>query len=260
MAASFHAFIDEAGDEGFRFLPNESGSSRWLVLSAAIFRNANALAPVQILRQARELLKREPKYVLHFRDLKHEHRVAYTGVMAKHKFMTASVLSYKQDIADPAPFQQEKNLLYKYLTRLLLERLSWIARDHRKANDGDGAVELIFSDRAAMSYENLRGYIDLLRTRDDVRIYWPAIKTENIRAVAHSKLAGLQVADAVASGLYNAVTMNQYGHSEPTYLNMLKPRIYRRNKVCFGYGLKFLSDPAALKEKMPHLDAAFKDL
>jgi hypothetical protein len=262
MPASFTAFVDESGDEGFKFLPNEGGSSRWLVLSAVIFRNSNALAPVRILKEARELLNKEPKYALHFRNLKHEQRVAFTGVIAKEKFLTVSVLSYKPDIPDPETFQQEKNLLYKYLTRLLLERISWVARDRLKEGDGDGTVDLVFSDRAAMSYEDLRGYIDLLRQQHaagaDIRIHWPAINTEQIRAVGHTKLAGLQVADAVASGLFFAVNLNQYGHHEPGYLHALAKHIYRHKQRTFGYGLKLISNVETLKGKMPHLSAAFE--
>ena len=32
--------IDESGDEGFTFLPNEQGSSRWLVFSALVIHKA----------------------------------------------------------------------------------------------------------------------------------------------------------------------------------------------------------------------------
>jgi len=38
MTSSFRVYIDESGDEGFTFLPDEQGSSRWLVLSALVFR------------------------------------------------------------------------------------------------------------------------------------------------------------------------------------------------------------------------------
>ena len=41
MTASFVAYVDESGDEGFKFLPNEQGSSRWFVLSALVVRKEN---------------------------------------------------------------------------------------------------------------------------------------------------------------------------------------------------------------------------
>ena len=49
MAASFTVYIDESGDEGFVFHPNEKGSSRWLVLSAVVFRKGNDLDAVHLI-------------------------------------------------------------------------------------------------------------------------------------------------------------------------------------------------------------------
>ena len=74
MTASFTIYIDESGDEGFAFHPNERGSSRWLVLSATVFRKQNDLDAVRLMREVREMLGKEPKKALHFRELKHEQR------------------------------------------------------------------------------------------------------------------------------------------------------------------------------------------
>jgi len=69
MTASFTVYIDESGDEGFVFLPNEQGSSRWLVLSAVVFRKENDLDAVRLLRQVRELLGKQNRQALHFRGI-----------------------------------------------------------------------------------------------------------------------------------------------------------------------------------------------
>lgn len=50
MTASFVAYVDESGDEGFKFLPNEQGSSRWFVLSALVIRKENDLQVDRYLR------------------------------------------------------------------------------------------------------------------------------------------------------------------------------------------------------------------
>jgi hypothetical protein len=47
MAASFVAYIDESGDEGFKFA---KGSSEWFVLSAAITRKRFDVATVKTSR------------------------------------------------------------------------------------------------------------------------------------------------------------------------------------------------------------------
>jgi hypothetical protein len=80
------------------------------------------------------------------------------------------------------------------------------------------------------------------------------IDPERIRAVEHSKLAGLQVADAVASGFHSALKVNRYGETEVGYLPHLKQTIYRHKTVSLGYGLKFWpEDVATIKTKAPEV-------
>lgn len=43
MTASFTVYINESGDVGFVFRSDERGGSRWLVLSAAMFRKSNEI-------------------------------------------------------------------------------------------------------------------------------------------------------------------------------------------------------------------------
>lgn len=62
MTHSFVAYIDESGDEGFTFLEDGSGSSRWLVLSALVMRKENDHLVVDTARKARELLRKPPKH------------------------------------------------------------------------------------------------------------------------------------------------------------------------------------------------------
>ena len=61
MPSSFTAYIDESGDEGFVFLPGEKGSSRWLVLSAVVFRKSKDLEAVRVMREVRTLLGKAPR-------------------------------------------------------------------------------------------------------------------------------------------------------------------------------------------------------
>src|SRR3712207_6275478 len=75
--ASFTVYIDESGDEGFVFQPNERGSSRWLVLSAVVLRKRNDLEAVRLMREVRQRLGKDSKKALHFRELRHEQRVPY---------------------------------------------------------------------------------------------------------------------------------------------------------------------------------------
>lgn len=260
MKSSFIAYIDESGDEGFVFNADGSGSSRWFVLSAAVIRHVNDLQMVSCVKEVREVLKKPPKTPLHFVDLKHEQRVPYIRRIGDLPIRTVSVLVYKPLINEPEKFQNTKYLLYRYATRMLLERISWLCRDHRRAGEGDGFVEVVFSNRSNMSYEDIRDYLSLLLRQSEanpqrVQIDRTVIDPGRIRSVEHSKLAGLQVADAVASGFHFAVKVNRYGETEPGYLPHLKKTLYRHQTQALGYGIKvWPEDYATIKSKAPEVE------
>lgn len=253
----FKVYIDESGDEGFVFNADGSGSRRWLVLSALIVRRSNDLQLVGLMRSVRELLAKRPNQQLHFSDLKHEQRVPYVRKIAGAPVRTVTILVHKPSIKEPEKFQSEKFLLYRYATRYLLERVSWLCRDQRTAKEGDGRADLIFSNRSSMSYEDLRGYLHVLKSQSDpmdVRIDWSVIDPESVRAVNHDQLAGLQAADAVASSFYYAVALNRYGEAEAKYASLLMPTVYQHKQSRLGYGLKFWpEDLGKLKSANPHL-------
>lgn len=248
MTASFVAYVDESGDEGFKFLPQNQGSSRWFVLSALVLRKENDLQVVELARQIRELLKKDHKKPLHFRNLKHEQRVPLARLIGQAQVRTVNVLIHKPSIDEAEVFQQQTYALYRYATRLLVERVSWLCRDHYRAGQGDGMVDMVFSNRSAMSYDELRGYLNNLKGSEagnNVRIDWNVVDPQRIHAVNHEQLAGLQLADAVASGVFFAVHQNPYGEVEDRYLRLMARTIYREKNRFEGYGLKFWCEDKA---------------
>ncbi len=120
MVASFVVYIDESGDEGFQF---DKGSSKWFVLSAAITHKATDLATVKLVDTVRATLGRKDNAPLHFRGLKHEHRLPFLHEIAQADLKTVSVFIHKPAIRNVELFQQ-RNRLYFYAVRLLLERIS----------------------------------------------------------------------------------------------------------------------------------------
>ncbi len=253
----FKVYIDESGDEGFVFRPDGTGSSRWMVLSAIVIRKENDMALVRLLSDVRQMLGKLPKQQLHFSDLKHEQRVPYIRKLASVPLRTISVIIHKPSIRDPEKFQAEKFLLYRYATRFLLERISWLCRDRANPEKGGVQAEVIFSNRSIMSYQDLRDYLLLLKDQSDpmdVRIDWSAIDPQLVSAVNHDKLAGLQVADAVASGIFYAVQPNRFGEAEDKYATLLSPTYYRHKDTVLGYGIKFWpEDLQKLETTNPHL-------
>ncbi|HVY23675.1 MAG TPA: DUF3800 domain-containing protein [Steroidobacteraceae bacterium] len=254
-AASFRAYIDESGDEGFVFKPDGTGSSRWLVLSAVIVRRENDLIVVKLMDEVRALLGRQPRKELHFVKLNHAQRIPYARAIGKASLRTVSVMIHKPSVQEPETFQAHKHRLYRYASRLLLERVSWLCRDHHIKGKGSGLADIIFSNRGQMSYEELRGYLCKLRENSaGVNIDWNFIDPAAVSAVQHSQMAGLQIADAVASGIFAALNPNQFGDTESRYLTELLPTVYRHQGQLLGYGLKFWpGDITVLQKNNPQL-------
>ena len=239
MSASFVVYVDESGDEGFSF---GWGSSDWFVLSAAITRKPRDLDTVKLVDTVRANLKKPAQKPLHFRDLRHEHRLVFVDAISQAALKTVTVLVHKPSLKEVEKFE-ERYRLYFCAVRHLLERVSWFCRDHRHPHDaGDGAAEIVFSNRSGMSYTDLREYMARLKRQSQVQdggINWAVINPEEITSYTAGKRMGLQIADAMASSFFYAVQPSQYGFIEGRYARMLKPVVYHREGRYLGYGLKF---------------------
>ncbi len=240
MTIGFRVYIDEAGDEGFKFSQPGKGSSQWFVLSAVVVRSECDVETVKLVDTVRVRLNKPPRSPMHFRKLKHEHRLPFVAAISSAPLRTISVLMHKPSIQEPEKFTSEPHMLYRYATRYLLERVSWLCRDHRR---GSGQLaKIFFSNRSCMSYDEMRRYLERLRERTGefgVRVDWSTFEPSQIEARPHDSLMGLQIADAVASSFYMACELTPQGFNEPRYALMLEPVQYRHEGECIGYGLKF---------------------
>src|SRR6185312_15879580 len=129
MTHSFLAFIDESGDDGMNKFrqPGRGGASRWLVISACIFRKAHDLSAVGWRDEILGLTGRRDRD-LHFYKLNHGQKLAAARYLAKRPMRAINVLADKTVI--PAGIYTYSNQLYFYMTRYLIERISWICRDY----------------------------------------------------------------------------------------------------------------------------------
>jgi len=250
MSHSFIAFIDESGDDGlsrFRQPGKNGGASRWLVVSAILFRRTNDLEAVRWRDEIMNLMPQKKRRDIHFKDMNHNQRVMAAQILSKKPIRSISVLSNKASIPE-ATFTQ-KNQLYFYLTRHLIERISWACRDLRPSvPEGDGRVAITFSRRGGMSYEQFGSYLRRLRNdlNTDTSIHWPMIDISGIQAKDHSTSASLQLADIVASSFAAAVEPDLYGNCESRYAELLKPIVYNKNSNYLSYGVKLLSSSATM--------------
>ncbi len=249
---SFRVYVDESGDEGFEF---RRGSSEWFVLSAVVLRTGTELATVKLVDDVRALLKKPERKPLHFRDLRHKHRVPYAKAIAAADLRAVSVLVHKPSLHEPETFR-ERFRLYFYTVRYLLERVSWYCRD-RRTTEGDGTAAIVFSNRSGMHYGELCEYLRRLEAKskvDDIRIHWPAIRADQVTALSSGKRMGLQIADAVASSFWYAAEVDQYGNNEDKYAAILKPVMYSYGGKYSSYGVKLWpKEVVASAASMPNL-------
>ncbi|MGY6661265.1 MAG: DUF3800 domain-containing protein [Glycocaulis sp.] len=246
MTHSFHAFIDESGDDGlsnFREPYRGGGSSKWLVIGAMVIRARHDLETVSWRDQINELLPDRRKRVLHFADLKHNQRIVAATKVAGMPVKFINVVACKPVI--PNGTYRDKNQLYFYMTRYLIERISWFCRDVRRSvPEGDGRVAITFSRRGGMQYDAFREYLRRLRGTDDqtVRIHWPVVDIDAVDAKDHGKLAALQLADIGPSAIAAGFEPDHYGNVERRYSEILRPVVYNRHGNYLSYGLKVVPD------------------
>lgn len=259
MAHSYVAYIDESGDDGlgvtFR-APGVQGASNWLVISAYLVRRSLDLDCVARRDEIVKGLPKKKTRELHFADLNHQQKLFAVQCLSQKPARAISILSNKTTI--PAGVYNDKNQLYFYLTRHLIERISWLSRDDRfnsKTKEGDGKVKIIFSRRGGMSYPDFKAYMLRLKADQTVQIHWPVIDINEIEAKDHSTRAGLQLADVIASAFASAVEPDNFGNCERRYAETLRPIVYQRYGNYQSYGVK----PLPWFHEMPGLTTDQKE-
>ncbi len=241
MVHSFVAYIDESGDEGFKFKPfPERASSEWFVISALMIPRSAEISELKKIDAIIKPIEKERKKVIHFSKLSHEQRIAVCHAIGNTNVRLISICIDKLKLQ--SDYLKVGYNFYFYYTRYLIERISWLARDRAAGFEGDGRVQLIFSNRNRMSYDDLRKYVDRLRLASDeagVSIHWASIDTSLIKSRAHADLVGLRAVDSVASGIRYGLELSHYGLCEDAYVELLEPRTYRYANRARSYGMKF---------------------
>ncbi len=227
MSSSFVVYIDESGDEGFSF---GIGCSEWFVLSAVVTLKAEDLETVRLVDRVRKALGRPDHRPLHFRDLRHEHRLPYMAEISRASLRVVTLLVHKPSMPDKDLFRRNSRL-YFHSVFDLLERVNLLCHEGRP-RQGDGTADVVFSNRSGMNYD------DLIESIRNARFEGGSIRHDQIYSHTSGRRMGLQIADAVASGFFKAVEPTEYGHTEDRYARMLRGVLYRKGNTCDGYGIK----------------------
>jgi hypothetical protein len=260
LSASWIVYVDESGDEGFRF---GRGSSSWFVLTAVLLARDRELEVVKLIDVVRDKINaaQQPHHQtparkpLHFRDLKHDPRKFYATQIGTAALRIVSVCVHKPDLAEAEIFHDESRL-YFYATRFLVERISWCCRDNPRQVLGDGSAEIVFSNRGSMDYAALCWYLENLAANKeafDYRADPKVVRVDQVLTLSPGKRMGLQIADAAACSIYLALEPNNYGQTEDAHLRAISSRIYRHNSNPWGYGLKIIPRETDKKRKRGEL-------
>lgn len=226
-----YAFFDECGEEGFA-----GKASEWFILSASI-QASEDLETVREHHASFRAAHRHPDdWHFHFVKSSHRHRLAFIRHMLPAGYVFMSVAVHKASITQTDNFKRPY-YLYFYAAKLLLERISWLARAQ-----GRHLHHLYFSSRRGLKREDVAAYLRLLRNKEaglSNSIYWPALRGMGIDVLPNKEKIGLQMADLMASSVGQAISPHPYGVTEPRYVLELKSRIYDRKGSKLSYGLKF---------------------
>lgn len=238
----FSVYIDESGDEGFTTKDGKWLSSEWFLIGGMVVRQTNDLALSRVVNTIKkDILKVRPEKILkplHFQSLSHKKRKAVVNAIAAtggFKFIIVAI--DKQALLKQGPLKLEKQFLYNYVTRFLLERITWLV------DEFNGFCDLVFEHRSGTSYADLTSYINglLIDPRCQIR---PGV-IASWRALNKSQSKNLQITDVLTGAAYAALESDEFGNVEPSYLLTLSPFLYRRHNNLFSYGLKLFPKSGA---------------
>lgn len=261
----YHAYIDEAGDEGLGKLKVrgvQGGQSRFFAIGAFLVAGAD---DTQLPQWRDHLVQPFPQRKgrdLHFRNLKHEQKVAVCHSLAEKPFGACVVLSYKPTIVDSNKYEvfKQPQHLYNYLVRFALERVTAAVKKRALQHKHQASLTVTFSRREGTDYDVMREYLQFLKDGKEVmpsigRIDWSVFDPERIRVENHAVRAGLQLADVITSATYAAFEPGLYGHCEEGYCDALRARYIRHRKSALNCGITLI--PPLSKNPMPDKQAAF---
>ena len=231
----FRVYVDEAGSRGV-----SPKSDRHFVLSGVIVHEHWNDQVREQLCDLKKKLGRHPDHVLHFKRLKPQRRIAAAaGIANLGVARVVSVIISKshlqQDLlTGKTPYIVKADPMYLWALRLLVERVSWYARDTQRQS-----VIMTFSHVAHLDPLKLYAYrtkLESLPPDRDVRIEWGLFEGYTFRVESPAAVDLLQIADVVASSTYQAVEPRRDG---PRYIEAFRSKIYRRpSGPVTTYGLK----------------------
>ena len=220
-----YAYIDESGQRAMTPL-----SSAHFVLSAVVIRDSNIARVAELQAELRAALRRAPSHSLHWTQLRRvEDRMTAAMALGRMPVTVASVVVFKRHLDERLPHE---DLAYMFTFKLLLERLSWLAKREQERLDYTLAHVVRFPMFKLRQYEG--------KLRDDPgSINWFHIAGAG-KLDQPARIEQLQLADIAASATFRAFEPDATGTCDAAYLRAFRNRLYRaEGRPITSYGLKF---------------------
>lgn len=254
---SYVLYIDEAGDDGLtKVKPLDSnGATEWLCISGLLVRAENEHLIVDWVRSIRKDINAVQGPALHFRNLSPTKKKRACSLLAKHPVRSFCVLSNKKNMRgwdnERAAKRGGKQWFYNFCVRLLMERVTDFCHRDSMKNFGEvKPIKVVFSERGGHSYGQTMAYWELLKTqasgestylrKREIRL--STLRFNLVHYAPHWQVAGLQLADIVASAFYSAADPSlKNWNLQPA--KALRPTIPKENGSTKDYGVVLQPTP-----------------
>ena len=156
-------------------------------------------------------------------------------------------------------YLQSSLMFYNFCIRLLLERVTdYCERRSIREFGSVKKVRVVFSQRGGLSYGQTAAYAELLRMQARAgtsylqkrQIKWQVLDGSLIQPSNHSQVAGLQIADAVASSFFQAADLLDC-RNDTRYAEALRPLVATENGSCADYGVCLQPTPPWKAKLLP---------
>lgn len=266
MTAGFYLFIDEAGDEGIdRVRPiDPDGAPEYFVMCGVLVSGTRLQEANAQLLLIKNKIGMSPNDVLHFRDLRSDHKIAALEIIAASRMRLFAIVSNKRnmrkyrnarcegtyyEIVNGRRRPKRYNWFYNHTFRYLMERVSSECIQYTAPNDSKPKkINVIFSLRQSHSYSQTRAYMHKLKLErrdknyfnNKKQIEWPVVDPSLIDGKRAREEPLLQIADCVASAVYGAIDEDWLKHINPEYIEIISPRFACQASSPKGYGFSLL--------------------
>lgn len=254
---NYVVYIDEAGDPGVRYKETDQPDAQdWFVVSAVVLNRERDKEAVNWVRDMKDAVRGQIDAPLHYRNLSDSNRERVCRMLGRKHARLFVVASHKQSMRDHRNLRLGRATdqhFYNFCLRLLLERVTeWALNRCRLDGLEPRPLKVVFAERGGHNYRELRAYLAKLEAQTltgNLVLKRRGITPGTIRAdQCHVRraadVAGLQLADIVASAFYQAACTALPRHTT-------KPAELLADRMAKAKGSRVAADCGVLRLPFP---------